>query len=123
MPPLRFNLIPSATGAIPVKSSVSLPMCVGGLRDTTQYFVPNLRASGGGAGSVVLVSLLSHRGNASRDGAGRFLLQSARLMPWSYRKRWDLHHAAKLEPEKAASNHALKRKHGTGKRRRARKRA
>ena len=48
------------------------------------------------------MSLLSHRGNASRDGAGRFLLQSARLM------RWDFHHAANLEPEKAASNHALK---------------
>ena len=77
-------------------------MCVGGLRDTTQYFVPNLRASGGAAGSVVLVSLLSHRGKASRDGAGRFVLQSARLM------RWDFHHAAKLAPEKAAINHALK---------------
>ena len=81
VPPLRFKLIPSATGAMLVKGWVSSPMCGVGLRDTTQYFVPNLRASGAGAGSVVIVSLLSHRGNASRDGAGRFLLQSARLMP------------------------------------------
>ena len=102
MPPLRFKLIPSATGAMLVKRSVSSPMCVGGLRDTTQHCVPMVRTSGDGAGSVVLVSLLSHRGNASRDGAGRFDLQSARLM------RWDFHHAAKLEPEKGANNHALK---------------
>ena len=108
VPPLRFKLIPSATGAMLVKRSVSSPMCVGGLRDTTQHCVPMVRTSGGGVESVVLVSLLSHRENASRDGAGRFLLQSARLTPWSYRTRWDLHHAAKLEPEKAASNPALK---------------
>ena len=95
MLPLLSQLIPSATGAMLSNPDVSIPMCGPGLQDTTQVLGPNNAV-------LELASLLSHRGNASRDGAGRFLLQSARLM------RWDFHHAANLESEKAASNHALK---------------
>ena len=106
MAPLISELIPSATGAMLFKVLVSSLMCGGGLPDTTQYFVHTRRASGGGAGSGRLESLLSHRGwsDTARDGAGASVLR----MPGSYGTWWDFHHAAKLAPEKAASNHALK---------------
>ena len=98
MLPRRFKLIPSATGIMLVKILVSSPMCGDALRDTTKYFVHTRRASGGGAGSGRLESLLSHRGlsDTVRDGAGASVLR----MPGSYWTWWDFHHAAKLEPNR-----------------------